>query len=112
MANVKINIHNRSIKTRKENIKNWKVPDSVKKNIHKFLDDLELGKVNKGIKISESRRSKYLDVLRLPLEFWNKPENKIILKDVENFEKDLSSGKIKSNKKKTYSQLLSYALVL
>lgn len=103
MVNVRIDIHNRNINTRKEGIKDWKIPDSVKKNILKFLDDLELGKVNKGIKISESRQSKYLDVLRLPLEFWNKPENKITLKDVEDFEKALSSGKVKSNKNKTYS---------
>ena len=76
MANVKIDIHNRSIKTRKKGIKNWKVPAEIKKNIIRFLEELELGKVNKGVKISEARQSKYLDLLKLPLEYWNKPENK------------------------------------
>lgn len=104
MANVKIDIHKRGIKTRKEGIKNWKVPDAVKKNILRFLEELELGKVNKGVKISESRQSKYLDILRLPLEFWNKPETKLTIKDVEKFEKELSSGKIKSNKGEPYSK--------
>ena len=103
MANVKIDIHNRNIDSRKKGIIKWKIPDSVKKNILKFLEELELGKVNKGIKISESRQSKYLDILKMPLEFWNKPENKINNKDIENFEKNLSSGKIKSNKGEPYS---------
>jgi integrase len=101
--NVRIDIHNRSIDSRMKGISKWNVPDSIKKNIVKFLEELGLGKVNKGIKISESRQSKYLDILRLPLEFWNKSEDKINLKDIESFEKDLSSGKIKSNKGEAYS---------
>src|SRR3989344_6136788 len=104
MANVKIDIHNRSIKTRKEGIKNWKVHDVVKKSLLKFLDELALGKVNKGVKISEGRQSKYIDILKIPLEYWNKPENKLTMKDIEKFEKDLSSGKIKSRKEEAYSK--------
>ncbi len=103
MANVKIDIHNRGIKTRKEGVKNWKVPEDTKKSIIRFLEELELGKVNKGIKISEARQSKYLDLLKLPLEYWNKPESKLTIKDIEKFEKDLSSGKIKSIKGEAYS---------
>ena len=103
MPNIRIDIHNRRIDTRKEGIKNWKVPECIKKNILRFLEELELGKVNKGVKISESRQSKYLDMLKLPLEFWNKPENKLTIKDIEKFEKDLSSGKIKSIKGESYS---------
>ena len=41
-----------------------------------FLDDLALGKVNKGRKISASTRLKYIHLLRTPLEFFNKPINK------------------------------------
>jgi len=36
-----------------------------------------------------TRQSKYLDVLRAPLEFFKKPTSKLTLKDVENFEKAL-----------------------
>jgi len=103
MANVRIDIHHRNIGSRKKNLNNWKIPDSVKKNIIRFLEELELGKVNKGVKISESRQSKYLDILKSPLEFWNKPENKLTIKDIEKFEKDLSSGRIKSIKGGAYS---------
>jgi len=39
----------------------------------------------------------------LPLEYWNKPENKITIKDVETFEKDLSSGELQSIRGQAYS---------
>ena len=103
MANIKIEIHNRSIAPRKESLMLWNVPQEEKKSILKFLDELALGKVNKGYKISESRQSKYLDVLRAPLEFFNKPTSKLTLKDIETFEKALCSGQIKSSKGEAYS---------
>ena len=103
MANIKIEIHERNISSRKEGVKSWNVPDVVKKNIFRFLEELELGKVNKGLKISEARQSKYLDILKMPLEFWNKPENKLTIKDIESFEKKLSSGEIKTRTGEPYS---------
>ena len=72
MPNIKIEIHNRSIAPRKESLMLWNISKEEKKAILKFLDELALGKVNKGVKISESRQSKYLDVLRTPLEFFKK----------------------------------------
>jgi integrase len=101
--NVKIEIHERNIESRKKGVNDWNIPESVKKNIFRFLEELELGKVNKGIKISEARQSKYLDILKMPLEFWNKPENKITIKEVESFEKKLSSGDIKTRTGEPYS---------
>ena len=101
--NKRIRIHKKGIASRKKNLIKWKIPDSVKKNILRFLEDLELGKVNKGLKISESRQSKYLDVLKIPLEFWNKSENKLTMKDIENFEKAISSDKIKTIRGEPYS---------
>ncbi|VVB78528.1 Tyrosine recombinase XerA [uncultured archaeon] len=103
MANVKIPIHNRSIKTRKKSLMDWEIPEIEKKKILRFLEELELGKVNLGKKISEGRQSKYLDLLRVPFEIINKPCEKITVLDIEFFERDLSSGKIKSNKKEPYS---------
>ena len=103
MPNIKIEIHNRSIAPRKESLMLWNISKEEKKAILKFLDELALGKVNKGVKISESRQSKYLDVLRTPLEFFKKSTSKITLKDVENFERALCTGQIKSNKGEAYS---------
>ena len=103
MANTRIRIHNRGVASRKKNLVNWKIQEQSRKSLIKFLEDLELGKVNKGMKISESRQSKYLDILRIPLEFWNKPENKLTMKDIESFEKALSSGEIKTIKGEPYS---------
>jgi len=102
--NIKIEIHKRTIDKRKEGIKNWGIPDVEKEYILKFLDELELGRVNKGVKISEARQAKYLDVLKVPLEFVGKLCTQWTLKDVEEFEKALSSGEIKSRiKKREYS---------
>lgn len=101
--NIKIPLHNRNLEARKESLKKWKIPDTEKKEILKFLNELELGKVNKGKKISPQRQLKYLDILKIPLEFLNKPTSKLILKDIEGFEKALSSNQIKSYKKIPYA---------
>lgn len=97
--NTKIPIHQTNIEKCKELILSSKISEKDKKDILDFINDLSLGKVNKGIKISESRQAKYLYLLKIPLEFFKKPTSKLILKDVEDFEKALSSDKIKSNKK-------------
>lgn len=104
MANIKIEIHDRNIASRKESLMEWEIPEVEKKALLKFLDELELGKVNKGIKISESRQSKYLDVLKAPLVFFYKPVTQLTMKDIEKFEKALSSGTLKSLKGEPYSQ--------
>jgi integrase len=46
---------------------------------------------------------KYLDSLKIPFLFFNKPSEELILKDIEKFETALSSGQIKSNKNKNYA---------
>jgi len=100
--NVKISIHNRNLGKRKESLKEWKVPEVEKKNLLKFLNDLELGKINKGKKISEQRQLKYLDILKIPLEFLKKSMTSLEVKDIETFEKALSSNKILTYKKTPY----------
>jgi len=102
MANVKISIHNRNLEARKLGIKSWVIDEEDKRAILEFLDDLELGKVNKGKKISETRQVKYLDILKTPLEYFKKPTSLLTLKDMGAFEKDLSSNKILSYKNKPY----------
>ena len=100
---VRIEIHDRSVQTRKLAIAVWNVPADEKQALLRFLEELELGKVNKGKKISESRQSKYLDVLRPPLEFFGKTASEIRTSDVEDFEKALGSGRIQSNRGQAYS---------
>ena len=101
--NIKVPIHNRNLDVRKQAIKKWKIPEEEKKKLLKFLDDLELGKVNKGKKISPQRQLKYLDILKIPLTFFKKSMKQLELKDMEKFEKALSSDKIKSYKGTGYT---------
>lgn len=103
--NVKINIHeaNSNLVSRLEYIKNWNLNKSLYSDLVKFLSALGSGKVNKGKQISERTRVKYISLLKAPLMFWNKPLNKITLKDVEAFDKELTQDKLKSEKKKPYS---------
>lgn len=99
MVNIKIPIHKRNLAVRKKSISKWKIAEEDKKDLLKFLEDLELGKVNKGNKITEARRLKYLSILKVPLEFFKKSISKLELSDVERFEKALSSGRLKTRNK-------------
>lgn len=95
----KITIHKRGLQSRKVRLAQWKVPSEVHQEILDFLDDLALGKVNRGKRISESRQVKYLDLLRIPLEFLDKPTHKLQTKDIEAFEKALSMDQVQSPQK-------------
>jgi len=97
-----IEIHDRDIELRKQGIQQWRIAANDKKSLVRFLEELELGKVNKGRKITSSRQCKYLDVLRTPLEFFGKPVAKIALRDIESFEKALSTGMLHSRKGQSY----------
>lgn len=104
--NVKKNIHeaNCNLQSRLNLIEEkWKVPNSVKKDMFNFLEDLGLGKVNRGKRASERTRVKYITLLKVSLEFFNKPISKITEKDIEKFDKKLSSGKMVNQKQKDYS---------
>ena len=81
-------------RSRKSQLQQWKFPQSGKAELLRFLDDLGLGKVNRGKKISPERQLNYLNALRTPLEFFNKPTARLTLRDIEDFEKALSSGQL------------------
>ena len=99
-----IEIHKRSVETRKKVVQaTWRIPAEEKKQLLRFLEELELGKVNRGRKISSSRQAKYLDVLKAPLEFFQKRTTTLTLKDVEQFEKALTSASLLSNRGEAYS---------
>jgi integrase len=102
--NVKIDIHeNSNIDKRIEILKDWKVPEVVKEDVKRFLEEFALGKVNLGKKGSARTQVKYLSLLRVILGNINKPIGRITEKDVEEFDKDLTSGKIKTNKGNDYA---------
>ena len=88
----RICIHRESMESRKQQLQHWKFPQSVKREVLRFLEDLGLGKVNRGKRISTARQLQYLNGLRVPLEFFNKATKQLTLHDVENFEKALGSG--------------------
>ncbi len=91
---VKIRAHHNSLEARKRSLLHWKIPESTKKELLRFTSDLELGKVNKGRKISDAAQLKYLNVLKPALEFLNTPTPKLTARDIEQFERALSSGQI------------------
>jgi integrase len=99
----KIEIHDRSVARRLRSLQEWPVPAEEKRAIGRFLEDLGLGKVNKGRKISESRQVKYADVLRAPLVFFGKSSLRVNASDIERFEKALGSGTFASNRGRPYS---------
>jgi len=90
----RIRINHGSLESSLKQLQRWKIPPVVKSEILRFLGDLELGKVNRGKKLPPSRQLKYLHALRTPLEFFNKPTARLNLRDVEHFERALSSGKV------------------
>jgi integrase len=94
-----------SLEKRKQSIRKWKVPQKTRSDVLSFLDDLGLGKVNRGVKISAEGQLKYFDMLRVPFEFWNKEIRRLTLKDVEAFETALSTDRIHTRFKiRPYSQ--------
>jgi integrase len=82
---------------------NSKIPEKEKEYVMKFIDGLQLGKINKGKKIETGRLSKYICDLKVLLEYFKKLSSKLTIKDIEEFEKDLSSDKIKTKFNKPYA---------
>ena len=94
-----IRVMHDDLPSRMRGIKKWKVPVVVQRDLQVFLEAAAMGKVNKGKRISERRLCKYLDMLKLPLEFLNKPIPRITEKDIERFEKALAGDQIISRSK-------------
>lgn len=93
---VKIRAHQIRLETQKRAVARWKVPEAIKAEILQFVSELGIGKVNKGRRISEGRQVKYLNVLRIPLEYFNQNTELISAQDIEDFERALSSNQIRS----------------
>ena len=100
---MKIDIHPVKFDKSLANIKKWNIAEEDKKAIPEFCRDLGLGKINMGKRLSEKGQTRYLFSLKVSLTFFKKPSSKLIVKDIENFDQALNSGKLKSKKKKIYS---------
>jgi integrase len=90
----RIRIDHGNFESGKQKIDQWKVPEMVKTELLSFLNDLGLGKVNRGKRISPARQLKYLHALRAPLEFFNKPTASLSVRDIEELERALGSGRL------------------
>jgi integrase len=90
----RIRIDHGSLEAGKRLLKQWKIPPTVSREVLSFLDDLALGKVNRGKKLSPERQLKYLHALRTPLEFFHKETRRLTLRDIEEFERALCSGQL------------------
>ena len=95
----RIRINRDNLEPRKQQLQHWKIPQSVKSELLSFLEDLGLGKVNRGKKLCSERQLKYLNGLHTPLAFFNKATGQLTLQDIENFEKALGSGQISTKKR-------------
>lgn len=88
-----------------ERIRPWKLPPIEKKKLLLFLEELELGRVNKGFRVSGNRQAHYLDTLKAPLEFLDKPMTELSLADVKRFELALSRGELRTRLGRPYAEL-------
>ncbi len=99
-----IRTHTHNLDARLRAVEEWKIPGTTIHEIRRFVDDLGIGKVNRGVQVSVARRLKYLDLLKTPLEFLRKPTTRVTARDIERFERALISDEIRSRfKKKPYS---------
>jgi integrase len=95
--NVKIDIHNNNEFERKLiQLESWKIPDSTKKELKEFIEKAEIGQVNEGKRLSKRTLTKYLTLLKTPLEILNKQTSKITKEDIERFDKQFSKKNLKS----------------
>ncbi len=103
--NVKISIHeeNADVESRLRYISKWGILESIKKELKHFLSDLGSGKVNKGFQISQRTQVKYISLLKSPLLYFNKPIDKITKKNLEEYDKALSTDKLIAEKRKPFS---------
>jgi len=91
---IKIQSHPTDLNRIKKDVCKWKMPTATQADMLQFVAGLEVGRVNRGKRISEGRQARYLYLLRVPLEFFNKTISKISPADVERFERALNTDQI------------------
>ncbi|VVB80483.1 Tyrosine recombinase XerA [uncultured archaeon] len=98
----RILLHKVDIEKRKKSVGEWDLCKEEKEKVLQFLDELELGRVNKGKKICHGRISKYIQCLNICLGFFKKNCKDLTIKDIENFERSISLGTLKTYKGTKY----------
>src|SRR3989338_4689855 len=106
MTNIKIEAHtdNSDVEKKIGYLKSWGIVKELTNDVIIFIDELGRGKVNLGKQASRRTQVKYISMLRCPLMNLNKPLKKITQKDLEAFDKNLSTDVIKNAHGKPYSQ--------
>lgn len=105
-TSIKIPIHeeNADVKSRLNYIEKWMLHESVKRDLVLFLQDLGSGKVNKGVQIKPRTQVKYISLLKSPFIHLNKPAIKWTKRDLEEYDKKISTNSLLTEKKKPFSQ--------
>ncbi|MBT4257720.1 hypothetical protein HOD88_00870, partial [archaeon] len=85
-----------------ENVQNWAVPTSEKKQVLKFFKDYEIGKITNNISTKRTMEH-YIIYLKVALEFINKPLEKITEKDIDKFSTALLKDEILSGHKTPFA---------
>ena len=92
---IKAHGHNEDLERKINHIKeSWNLNKTLEKDFLQFIKELQEGKVNKGVQVSKRTAVKYTSVLRTFLQYFNKPLGRITKKDLEDFDKKLSTDKI------------------
>lgn len=97
--NEKIPIRNRNVDNVINQVSEWDIPQSEKKEVKIFIDALKLGKIT-GNQISDGTLSPYISNLKISLEFFNKPTSKLISKDTDKLCEYLLKDKLKRKVKR------------
>ena len=84
-----------NLAARLEAVDDWDVPAAVQAEVRRFVADLALGRVNVGRRLSERRQIKYLFLLRIPLTFFNTSTDRVVLADIERFERALVTDSLR-----------------
>ncbi len=79
-------------------LENKNIPKSEKDDVEEFIRLCQLGKINKGKKLSTKRCKKIIYVLRIPLNYFKKDTSEISVSDVEKFDSDLMNNKLRTSK--------------
>src|SRR5437879_330773 len=95
----KIRVHPNGLPAKIRGLAKWRVPESTREELLRFISDLELGKVNRGRKISDAAQMKYLNMLKTSLEFFQCPTARLTIKHVEEFERALSTDQVRCKRK-------------
>ena len=76
-------------------VPNWKVPVEIKKDVKKFFEEYQIGKIT-DYTPQDSTLESYVYYLKMAFEFLNKPVKKITEKDIDKFSNALMKNEIKS----------------